>query len=78
MSENQTLFRSRGKQLQEHEVLEIVYENETLSLPIRSNDLEVSERAVRILKTIQGVRGRRLLEIRKLLQKSIRGPGPVR
>lgn len=78
MSEHQTLFRSRGKQLQEHEVLENVYENETLSLPICSNGLEVSERAVKILKTIQGVRGRQLLEIRKLLQKSIRGPGPVR
>jgi hypothetical protein len=43
-----------------------------------SNNLEVSEMAVRILKTIQGVRGRQLLEIRKLLQKSIRRPGAVR
>jgi hypothetical protein len=57
VSEHQTSFRSRGKQLQEREVLENVYENEALSQPIRSNDLEVSERAVRILKTIQGVRG---------------------
>jgi len=77
VSEYQTSFRSRGKELQEHEVLENVYENEALSLPICSNVLEVSERAVRILKTIQGVRGRQLLEIRKLFPKSVRGPGLV-
>ena len=51
MSEHQTLFRSRGKHLQEHEVLENIYENEALSLPICSNGLEVSDRTVRYLKT---------------------------
>ena len=69
-------FEVGGKQLQERKVLENVYENEALSLPVCPNDLEVSERAVRVLKTIQGVRGRKLLEIRKLLQKSSKGQGP--
>ena len=68
MSEHETSYRSCGTQLQKHEVLDNVYENEALSVPMCSNGLEVSERVVRILKTIQGVRGRQLLEIRKLFQ----------